>query len=561
MSLESKPKQSQKHKIDRLLNRTQIPSSLCASFFHMIRRYLDNKSPANSLEEKTFAKLSHLSPEIHKIIKNTLDSFQSLSNDVQIKLFDSKLLENVEQANSISLIQEAVANEILGNVGIQVFHDSKCGKEEHPGKIRTLPNPGGEFPPAQVLVCRINGLRTATFIPTLTLNEYSPNELHQRCEIVLDGNQPKQICQVQKGPGCPGDQISDTCLLVQEVSAGSNVLLEGVNFSSINTKIRLTDVATFSKVRDVDAKVCGDDETPLRETLNGENVVINDCRVHDLLSFRVPEDLEAGLYEFQVFVPNTTNVPGWGGTINSNGHRIIITSSSSARYQISSETLHCRKETAPASIGSDEVGIKILAVPIYPNLTTGAIQEPNGGDPIRFGDVDSGEQRGMNHSLFMNQQPIIGVALSIRGFEVDSEEAFEREIDEWTEVFIDILKDQLVIALANLGGIEKIAAVIGYVYLAIAALVILAIDLIIALWAPADPIIEDIIGPTVTDLSQLTSTNFPLPPIRQYVTAQGIKVKVTPLEKIPGQYREVREYISDDEESRYEIVLRYNQVI
>jgi len=37
-------------------------------------------------------------------------------------------------------------------------------------------------------------------------------------------------------------------------------------------------------------------------------------------------------------------------------------------------------------------------------------------------------------------------------------------------------------------------------------------------------------------------------------------VKVTPLEKIPQQYREKREYISDDEESSYEIVYRYNRL-
>ncbi len=35
---------------------------------------------------------------------------------------------------------------------------------------------------------------------------------------------------------------------------------------------------------------------------------------------------------------------------------------------------------------------------------------------------------------------------------------------------------------------------------------------------------------------------------------------MTSLDKIPQQYRELREYISDDEESRYEIVLRYNRV-
>ena len=37
-------------------------------------------------------------------------------------------------------------------------------------------------------------------------------------------------------------------------------------------------------------------------------------------------------------------------------------------------------------------------------------------------------------------------------------------------------------------------------------------------------------------------------------------MKVTPLEKIPQQYRERREYISDDEDSRYQITFRYNRL-
>jgi hypothetical protein len=59
---------------------------------------------------------------------------------------------------------------------------------------------------------------------------------------------------------------------------------------------------------------------------------------------------------------------------------------------------------------------------------------------------------------------------------------------------------------------------------------------------------------------QLTSVNSPLPLPSEHTTPQGIKVKVTPLDKITQQYREKREYASDDEESRYEIVLRYNRV-
>jgi hypothetical protein len=91
--------------------------------------------------------------------------------------------------------------------------------------------------------------------------------------------------------------------------------------------------------------------------------------------------------------------------------------------------------------------------------------------------------------------------------------------------------------------------------------VVLAIDVFVALWAPADPIIEDVIGPTALDLVQLTSVNFPMPVPSEHITPQGIKVKVTPPEKIPQQYREMREYISDDEDSRYQIVLRYNRLV
>ena len=38
------------------------------------------------------------------------------------------------------------------------------------------------------------------------------------------------------------------------------------------------------------------------------------------------------------------------------------------------------------------------------------------------------------------------------------------------------------------------------------------------------------------------------------------KVTINPLEKFPTQYKERREYRSDEEDSRYEIVLRYNRV-
>jgi hypothetical protein len=142
----------------------------------------------------------------------------------------------------------------------------------------------------------------------------------------------------------------------------------------------------------------------------------------------------------------------------------------------------------------------------------------------------------------------------------------QNQIDSFTEAFIDILKDEIAFLKDHLKEvaevIEKLAehGLAGAIAAAIAVAVVLAIDVFVALWAPADLIIEDAIGPTILDLVELTSVNFPLPLPSEHVTPQGIKVKVTPLEKIQNQYREKREYVSDDEGSRYEIVLRYNSV-
>jgi hypothetical protein len=41
---------------------------------------------------------------------------------------------------------------------------------------------------------------------------------------------------------------------------------------------------------------------------------------------------------------------------------------------------------------------------------------------------------------------------------------------------------------------------------------------------------------------------------------RGIDVKVTPLDRIPNPYRELRRYDSDDEEGRYEITYRFDRV-
>ena len=566
-SLGAKPKQSRRNKLDKLLANNRVPSALGASFFHLTRRFLAGKTPANALEERGFATLRTLPRELKRVLACASDSLDSLSSGERNRLFDAGLLPAIDQAVDLAQLESAFAEEIAGRVGILAFNNPACATTEHAGQVRVRPFiPGEENFDPLVRICRVGGLRTSSFTPPLALGDYTPAEVQQRCRVILEGNEPRQVCDVV-AVDCPGNTLGGACQRVLEIEAGQGVVLEGVNFSSVDATVRIAARDTPQTVlREVPAQVCGDDETPLTERIQEQDRLILDCRVHDRLTFQIPADLAPGVYALQVAVPNVSTFPGHGPVLLSNLEFISVATPSTARFEIRSETLFARAETSPASFGSDEVGIRILAVPLFPDLSSGEAQLPNGGAAIRFGDVDSGETRAMDHLLFSHQQPIAGVALSIRGFEIDGEDAFENQIEDTLDAFISILKDQLAFVLDHLKEAGAIASKLaafglkGLIAAAIAAAIVVAIDVFVALWAPADPIIEDMIGPSTQDLVELTSVNFPLPPASEHITPQGIRVRVTPLGKIPGQYRERREYISDDEDSRYEIVFRYNRL-
>ena len=93
---------------------------------------------------------------------------------------------------------------------------------------------------------------------------------------------------------------------------------------------------------------------------------------------------------------------------------------------------------------------------------------------------------------------------------------------------------------------------------AIAAAIAFAINAFVALWAPADLIIEDTASFTTLDLAALTSVNFPSPPVVEFTSAGDIDVKVVPVSK-GVEYIERREYRSNEEDSEYHITLRYSR--
>lgn len=560
-----------KHKLSRQLKMTEladtvrVPSSIATSIVHMARRFVLGHQPTNALETAAFPVLERISGEM---LSCTVDAFDALTARQRKRLFADSLLMDPDQPISEEMLVAALAEEIKGRAGMEIFGDPLAGEQERPGKIRVFP-PSGEIPPSQVRICRVNGLRTANFVPLPPIGDFLPSELHQDCSPIIVNGQPQVVCQVRT-MNCPGSVIDSTvCARVLEVASGDSLTLEGVNYFSTDATVRITDRETGATVRDVEAHVWGDVDTPVTEVVNGETVLINDCRVHDRLTFRIPEDLSPGIYQIQVFVPNITGIPAFGDFLNSDGEFIQVVTPSTARFQMVTEKIVARQETSPARFGSDEVGLQAMAFALFADGTFGDAQEEKFKD-IRDVDFDSGTSRDITRLVFSHDQPILGMALSFAGFEIDSERAFNELITSRMDFFTQLIKDQakfIGAAITALGGASALTKLgtVGLWIAGIAAAVVLAINVIAALWAPADPIIRDSFGFSTTDLDRLTSASFPAPPPSTFETEGDGEIsvnvnKTVPPEKVPLQYRETREYVSGTEDSRYEITYRYNRI-
>jgi hypothetical protein len=156
------------------------------------------------------------------------------------------------------------------------------------------------------------------------------------------------------------------------------------------------------------------------------------------------------------------------------------------------------------------------------------------------------------------------MAISVIGFEVDSERAFRLQLDSFSAAFVDYLErawDKFRSELAaGVGGLIKLLGLLkGAIAVAIAAVVAAAVVAVVAYWAPADLIMDDAIGYSVIELTELTNANVPSPGFGHFQSPQGLDINLTPLAKGALTYSEFREYVSEAEDSRYEIYYRYNR--
>lgn len=552
-------------------SKNAVAGAFVASFVHTCNRFMAGKKATNQLETKMFQRLRRLSPEAQELMKRTTQSFGSLSAKRKGP-FATSLMKSGNKATDTGILGKAFAKELTGIVSGLALGPKELlepGLEERPGKVRLYEyGNGDDVYPHQVHIFKVNDIRTNDYLPRLRKNDYKPGEWQTICTPRTDGDEIEWDCRVKQAP-CDGHSIDNVCLRVLQVQSGTSVTLTGVNFFDINAKVWMRRKGSTGGYKKINAFVYGDISTPVKKTVNGKRVLIADSRVNDKIFFSIPADTRPGIYEFMVVVPNSSGFTGrgFGDKLFSPWQYLEIIPPTTARFQIASEELFAKDETGNHNwTGSDEVGIKINAIPFYQNLTMGAVQQKS----FRFSDVDTGERRGMEAVLFSHTKPIAGVILSILGHEIDQEEAYRDQITEWTDVFIELVKDQLAFLMAHSdeakAAIKKLSELgfWGYVIIGVSIILTLGINLIYSLWASPELIIMDTLALSVTDLSKLTSTSFPRPVANQdttlYETAEGnIRVRLMSNSKIPQQYTEERGYLSSDS-SWYTIRLRYNQL-
>ena len=547
----AKHKLSRSQRLARIASRGGVPSSMAAGTLHMLRRFLAGKASATAIEGAVFAVFSAMPQATTDVVRCASGAYEGLPDKQRGQLFGALSTLDLDTPLTPAVLADAWAGELKQRLSQQLFGNVVALDQPTPGKIRVY-EPQGEDFFSQVRICSINSLRTVSFLPALAAADYLPGEIQQDCGPVVVNGQTQVVCQVRTAD-CPGNSGPGFCARVQDVAPGDSLLLQGVNFFSVDAKVRLTLRATGSPTRDVEAFVMGDDATPVTD---GSGVLINDCRVQDRISFRVPDDLPAGVYEMEVVVPNITGIAALGDFMTSNAEFINLLPPANARFNIVAESIDAREETSPTWFGSDEVGLHTMSTSL---LLDGSLSTSPPLETQFQGDFDSGDRSDITRDIFVQQDPLKALIVVVLGFEIDSQHAYDQMITSVSAVFWDALKVELpYIASASAALVTKFGWW-GLLAAAIGTAIVVAVDLFYALWAPADPIIHDSIGLSINDLIELTSASYPLPPARSFTTEHGIVVNVSPLEKIPLQYRERREYVSDEEESRYEIVYRVNR--
>jgi len=565
--------------VDKLADAV-VPSTMAGAFVQLSRAYLSGRDPGNDMEASAFAILDAESQATKDAITRVIAGIDGLAAADSARLYGSSFVTaEASEVLSIADFSSAMDNELRTRLSLALFDDADpdaCLNDERPGLARatTCPDIDADFDGFCNALCRINtsslpqSIRTAGHIPFVPDGQLSSREVEQTCTVNASGGPP--VCSTRMSPGCKGEGTAGgVCRAVPVVAQGGSITLEGFNFFNVDARVRLSNTMDVLENVEVPAHVCGD--------VSADAGAANDCDIKDKITFTVPSDTAVGTYRVSVVVPNDTGDPVLDRAEYSSkrGLPIIeVVPPDTAEFELLSEELLCIDETGADILGSDEVGLSVIVTRLSNDGTFDPLQDEEKFD---FGNVDSGNRRRLDRRHFRGTLASQSIAVSIIGFEIDNREAFEQEITAFSDAFKAVMASNWGFYAATVGTVAGgIATLFGgpAVGAAVAAALTFAINSIVALWAPADLIIEDSAGIGFLNMVELTSPLFPNPPLMEYESSRGIDVTVEPCQdtddrdrpeceasaKTPEQYRERREYNGGNRGSDYQITLRYRRV-
>lgn len=401
---------------------------------------------------------------------------------------------------------------------------------------------------------------------TATTDPKNPKVISIDCKDNVDpysmGACDGGVSYMHKAPGA-----GLRCLTIPKCVAGQGIALRGFNFLSLATTVVVKKVGGGFPDLVLPCDVMGDENPPTKAA---------SCGVRDLAAFTLPRKVRDGLndreiptgrYTVELHVPNESHYapePGVPPTeFVSNTALIEVIPSLDIAYQVWIERGNCYEETSGP--GDDEPWFRSYTAS-YRAVGKKAL-DVSGHDIFRHEDVEGGDWIG-----FPPVTPFDGklerdgcVAIAIVGLEVDSDDAAEEQVTGFGEAYALYFEQLLTGAVLapSAGGLgkglitlaEKGVVTASLIVGGIAVAAILVGGLFFAAWAPADPIGYDLLVFDATTLNALSKPGG-APRLADAGNVGGITYSTYPkgstiIAADVAEYREERQYWSDDEESKY----------
>ncbi len=572
-----KPKQKPARKVGDLCRAFGITDALIPLVIALWRRHEAGERPRNEFEKKIEDALSAIGAADAKAFNEGLIEYEKLRRSGKAEcLFDDCLADAAAKGPiEGEWVSEVILREGL-KLGGQILFDHSEG-DIGPGLVRLWDNavfrgPNGSaatiyqgpWPWLTAISPRHDRDEefgnVASFRPVpggahVWLNYQYANE----CTFKPDptGKLTAECARQHPPPPSPGSLFGNfceggqdytrgnDCIRIPSAQPGSAVMLRGFNFITPTVKVRCAKVGDPSVAWSTDCPVWGDKKTPLKDELNH---FIVDERVCDSLSFPLQAKhptipgapLPAGLYEIWIEVENSTNVvydSQVPPVLLTNKLLLRIEADPNLKYNFFSDSGRCNRETP--GLGDDEIWWDAFVGHIVPGDVA---VSANGKTPVDirpleqrsfprgpWEDMDDGESAGAYSVDIWGSKPFeIGgvVAIGLVGFEVDSEDAAQQQLQGFGNAWWYALKSVVSLALGasgTAGSVAELAAKAGLiaakaaltaVLVAVAAIAVVTIigTALWAAWAPADLIALDVLLLEATSAWERTDPKRSLPP-------------------------------------------------